>query len=52
MFLAGHLVGALSDVDFGIAVRDWDHFKTLKSALVEQGGFASHVRMVQRLIYN
>jgi predicted nucleotidyltransferase len=39
-------------VDFGIAVRDWDHFKTLKSALVEQGGFASHVRMVQRLIYN
>ena len=40
------------DIDFGIAVRDWEHFKTLKSALVEHAGFVPHNRMVQRLIYN
>ena len=39
------------DVDFGIAVRDWEHFQTLKSALVEQAGFTAQVRVVQRLIY-
>jgi predicted nucleotidyltransferase len=39
------------DVDLGIAVRDWDHFKTLKSALVQEGGFRLHSRMVQRLTY-
>jgi predicted nucleotidyltransferase len=39
------------DVDLGIAVRDWDHFQVLKSALIEQGGFQPHARMVQRLIY-
>jgi predicted nucleotidyltransferase len=27
------------DVDLGIAVRDWDHFKLLKAALVEQAGW-------------
>ena len=27
------------DVDLGIAVRDWDHFKLLQTALVEQRGF-------------
>ena len=39
------------DVDFGIAVRDWDHFKLLKTALVEQAGFQPHARMVQRITY-
>jgi predicted nucleotidyltransferase len=39
------------DVDLGIAVRDWDHFELLKSALVEEGGFQLHARMVQRLTY-
>lgn len=39
------------DVDFGIAVRDWNHFETLKTALIEQAGFTAHARMVQRLIY-
>ena len=24
------------DIDFGVAVRDWEHFQTLKSALVAQ----------------
>lgn len=40
------------DIDFGIAVRDWDHFRTLKSAMVEQAGFTPHPRMVHRLTYN
>ena len=39
------------DVDLGIAVRDWDHFKLLKAALVEQAGFQPHARMVQRINY-
>lgn len=39
------------DVDFGIAVRDWDHFKTLKSSL-EQACFKAHPNKTHRLIYN
>lgn len=39
------------DVDLGIAVRDWDHFKLLKAALVEQASFQPHARMVQRITY-
>ena len=39
------------DVDLGIAVRDWDHFQLLKSALIAQARFEAHPRMVQRLTY-
>lgn len=39
------------DVDLGIAVRDWNHFKLLKTALVEQARFQAHPRMVQRITY-
>src|ERR1700674_2655280 len=39
------------DVDLGIAVRDWEHFKLLKTALVEEAGFQPHARMVQRITY-
>ena len=39
------------DVDLGVAVRDWDHFKLLKISLVEQGGFQPHARMIQRITY-
>jgi predicted nucleotidyltransferase len=39
------------DIDFGIAVRDWKHFETLKSSLVEQAGFTVHAHAHQRLIY-
>jgi predicted nucleotidyltransferase len=39
------------DVDFGIAVRDWDHFGKLKSALVEQANFDPQPKKAQRLIY-
>src|SRR6266404_1488117 len=39
------------DIDFGIAVRDWEHFETLKSALVEQAGFTADARALQRVIY-
>lgn len=37
------------DVDLGIAVRDWDQFKLLKTALVEEAGFQPHARMAQRI---
>jgi predicted nucleotidyltransferase len=33
------------DIDFGIAVRDWEHFQTLKSALVEQAASPSTERI-------
>ena len=36
------------DVDFGIAVRDWNHFETLRTALVEEAGFEAHPRMASR----
>jgi predicted nucleotidyltransferase len=39
------------DVDLGIAVRDWDHFQLLKSAVIEEGKFEPHARKVQRLIF-
>ena len=39
------------DIDFGIAVCDWEHFQTLKSALVKQASFTVHDRAHQRLIY-
>jgi len=39
------------DVDLGIALRDWEHFKLFKTALVEQAGFQPHARMVQRITY-
>jgi predicted nucleotidyltransferase len=39
------------DVDFGIAVLDWNHFETLKAALIEHSNFIPHDPMVQRLVY-
>jgi predicted nucleotidyltransferase len=39
------------DVDFGIAVRDWDHFNTLQSSM-EQAGFTAYPHKIHRLIYN
>ncbi len=39
------------DVDFGIAVRDWDHFNMLKSS-TEQAGFTPHPRKIHRLTHN
>lgn len=39
------------DVDLGIAVRDWHHFKVLKAALVKQAGFQPYASRVQRITY-
>lgn len=39
------------DVDFGIAVRDWEQFGKLKSALIKQGNFTPHPKQSQRLIH-
>jgi predicted nucleotidyltransferase len=40
------------DVDFGIGVRDWDRFISLRSALIEDAGFTPDPKRSQRLIYN
>ena len=39
------------DVDFGIAVRDWDHFARLKSALTAEGKYQAHPQKSQRLTH-
>jgi len=39
------------DVDLGIAVRDWNHFQLLKSALIEEENFEPQARKVQRLVF-
>lgn len=43
---------ATRDIDFGIAVRDWDQFSRLKEDLVATGEFESDRKMLQRLIYS
>ena len=37
------------DVDFAIAVRDWQHFQDLKTALIEEAGFVAVPNAVQRV---
>jgi len=43
---------ATCDIDFGIAVRDWDRFALLKERLVATGDFTSDRRALQRLTYS
>jgi len=42
---------ATRDIDFGIAVENWDQFAQLKQRLIATGDFASDRRALQRLIY-
>jgi len=42
---------ATRDIDFGIAVRDWDQFAWFKERLVATGQFEFDRKMLQRLIY-
>jgi len=37
------------DVDFAVAVRDWEHFQELKTALIEEAGFIGMPNAVQRV---
>lgn len=37
------------DVDFGIAVTDWDQFEALKRRLIDQADFEAHPKQRQRL---
>ena len=39
------------DVDFGIAVQDWQGFETLKNELIESAGFAPVAKLAHRVIY-
>lgn len=43
---------ATRDVDFGIAVENWNHFAFLKERLVATGDFTSDRRALQRLTYS
>jgi predicted nucleotidyltransferase len=42
---------ATRDIDFGIAVKNWDRFALLKERLVATGAFTSDRRALQRLTY-
>ncbi|MBM3792557.1 MAG: hypothetical protein FJW31_00515 [Acidobacteria bacterium] len=39
---------ATRDVDFGLAVENWDQFARLKQRFVTTGGFESHPQSQQR----
>lgn len=43
---------ATRDIDFGIAVENWDRFALLKERLVATGAFTSDRRALQRLTYS
>jgi predicted nucleotidyltransferase len=43
---------ATRDIDFGIAIENWDRFTLLKKRLVAPGGFMSDRRALQRLTYS
>lgn len=42
---------ATRDVDFGVTVKDWHTFQSLKNGLIETGTFETVPSAVQRLIY-
>ena len=42
---------ATRDINFGIAVRDWDQLSRLKEDLIATGQFEADRKMLQRLIY-
>ncbi len=43
---------ATRDIDFGIAIENWDRFALLKERLVATGDFTSDRRALQRLTYS
>src|SRR5215468_9420373 len=43
---------ATRDIDFGIAVENWDRFALLKERLVATGNFTTDHRALQRLSYS
>src|ERR1700674_279139 len=42
---------ATRDVDFGIAVENWDEFQNLKERMLATGEFAGDARATQRMLY-
>jgi len=42
---------ATRDIDFGIAIENWDQFAQLKKRLIATGDFASDRKALQRLTY-
>ena len=43
---------ATLDVDFGVAVENWEQFEAIKTGLIKTGRFVSAKNVVQRLYYN
>jgi predicted nucleotidyltransferase len=43
---------ATRDIDFGIAVEDWDQFERLKHSLIESGEFEAAPANTHRLVWN
>jgi predicted nucleotidyltransferase len=39
------------DIDFGIAVSDWDHFRSFQAALIEEADFKAVPGQLQSLLY-
>ena len=42
---------ATRDVDFGVTVKDWPTFQSLKNGLIETGAFEAALGAIQRLFY-
>ncbi len=42
---------ATEDVDFGVAVENWEQFENIKARLIKTGRFESAKKMAQRLYY-
>lgn len=42
---------ATQDIDFGVAVENWERFRTLTEALIATGDFSARQTVPQRLIY-
>lgn len=42
---------ATRDVDFGIALKNWDEFQNLKERMIATGEFAGDAKAMQRMLY-
>ena len=42
---------ATADIDFGVQVSDWEHYKQLRDGLISTGKFTSDKKKVQRILF-
>lgn len=43
---------ATADIDFGVQVSDWEHYKQLRDGLISTGKFASDKKKAQRILFD